>query len=544
VVPVLQRLTDLGILEKRSPMGDEVFAFRHILAQETVYGSLMRSDRPAIHRAVAESIEQLHGGDLQEQAEVLALHYDRARLRDKAMHYALLAGDRARARFANSEAAKYYGRALQLSQHLSDCQKERWHAAVGLGHIQQHVGEYKEAVACYLAALEERRDALPEERAQVMLRLGQVWGDKRGDLDEGERWLREGLSLLLASGQAAPGLTAQILCELGWLSTRRGDFVAAQEQLERALEMVEETENYDVISFILNRLGFVHYSRSEWDLAKACVERALAFRERIGDSVGHSRSLINLGIMKQVSGDWDGALADFERAAETQDRIGEVEGVILAHTNLGVLYTERGEWSRAEESLQRSFSLAQRIEHPHQLALAHTNLGRLFLLQQLWSKGAEHLNAAIPLFREAGAHAHLGLFEVYNLFGRLCLDQEDVGGAEAWAERSHALLREVTGGDDVTSLEWGRHLQLIARIARARGDMGAARRHLDRSTTIFEQLGTTIETARTAYWSAVFFCDSGLVPQARKELNVAREIFERLGASADLDRVVQLLTLL
>jgi len=541
VLPPLERLTDLGLLEQRPQTGEQIgvaFAFRHILTQETIYSSLLRSQRPGLHRTVAECIETLHADDLSNQAEVLALHYHRAHVRDKAMRYALLAGDRARERFANREAIEYYSQALQLSQHLGNYQAERWQAAVGLGEVEQHVGEYEEATACYQAALEEWEEAAPEARAQVMLRLGQVW-DKRGDLEEAERWPREGLKQLSHASAARPELQAQIYSELGWLSLRRGDLSVAQEWLKQGLALVSTTEHYDVLSSILNRLGAVHYNRGEWDRAAKCVERALELRERLGDLVGYARSLNNLGILKRIIGDWDGALADCERAVELHERIGEVEGLALACTNLGVLYTERGEWAKAEENLRRSFAVAQRIAQPQQLALAHMNLGRLYLLQGRWAKSARHLNSAIPLYAEAGDYAMLNLSDAYALQGTLHLEQSQADAALQWAERCYDLLRKVTGANEGESLEWGRYERLMGRIAQAGGDLAAARCHLEHSAAIFQATGSQIEAGRTAYWSSLLSLGLGQPERAHEELLAAQRIFERLGAAADLQRVKQ-----
>jgi len=541
VLPPLERLTNLGLLEERPQTGEQMgvtFAFRHILTQETIYSSLLRSQRPGLHRTVAECIETLYADDLSNQAEVLALHYHRAHVRDKAMRYALLAGNRARERFANREAIEYYSQALQLSQHLSNYQAERWQAAVGLGEVEQHIGQYEEATACYQAALEEWEEAAPGDRAQVMLMLGQVW-DKRGDLEEAERWSCEGLKQLSRAGAALPELQAQIYSELGWIRLRQGDLPVAQEWLEQGLALASTTEHYDVLSSILNRLGAVHYNRGEWALAAKCVERALELRERLGDLVGYARSLNNLGILKRIIGDWDGALADCERAVELHERIGEVEGLALACTNLGVLYTERGEWAKAEENLHRSFAIAQRIAQPQQLALAHMNLGRLYLLQGRWAESARHLNAAIPLYAEAGDYAMLNLSDAYALQGTLHLEQGQADAALQWAERCYDLLRKVTGADEGKSLEWGRYERLMGRIAQAGGDLAAARCHLEHSAAIFQATGSQIEAGRTAYWSSLLSLELGQPERTREELRAARRIFERLGATADLRRVKQ-----
>jgi len=538
VLPPLERLTDLGLLEERPQAGEQMYAFRHILTQEAIYRSLLRSQRPGLHRTVAECIEHLYAADLDSRAEVLALHYDRARVRDKALHYALLAGDRARERFANREAIEYYSRALQLSQHLGACQAERWRAAVGLGQVEQHVGEYEESIACYRAALEEYDGATPEERARVMLRLGQVW-EKRGDLQEAEGWLRQALSQIGDAGATFPALRARIYSELGWLALRHGDLPAAQELLERALALVSDSGHYNVLSSILNRLGAVNYNRGRWSEAAERVTHALELRERVGDVVGYARSLNNLGILKQANGDWDGALADYERAAELHERIGEVEGWAQACTNLGVLYTDRGEWASAEENLHRSLAINQQIAHSHQLALAHLNLGRLYLMQERWNESAQHLDTAMSLYREVGARAHLHLNDAYWVQSLLHLEQGQVDVAQRWADRSCDLLREATGEDGGDSVEWGRYERLMGRIARARGDLDAARRHLDRSAAAFRASGSQLEVGRTAYWSGLLWLTLDRPERAREELTAAQRIFEPLGAAADLRRVEQ-----
>jgi class 3 adenylate cyclase/tetratricopeptide (TPR) repeat protein len=540
VLPLLERLTDLGVLVERSEAGERVYAFRHILSQETLYSSLLLTQRPALHRTVAECIETLYAMDLDQQAEVLALHYDRARMRDRAMRYALLAGDRARERYANREAIEYYSRALQLSQHLGGRQAERWQAVVGLGEVQQHIGEYEEAIACYRAALDEWTAAAPEARAQTMLRIAQVW-DKRGDLQEAEKWLHEGLAQIGQDGGTFPGLRAQMYSELGWLSLRRGDLTEARERLEHGLVLVGGTEYYDVLSSVLNRLGLAHYNHSEWDRAAEFFERALDLREHLGDVVGYARSLNNLGVLKQASGAWDDALADYERAAELHEQIGEVEGLAGACTNLGVLYSERGEWARAEENLNRSFAIAQRIAHPYEQAQAHLNLGRLHLLQGHWTDSARHLDTAIPLYVEAGARASLNLNVAYDLQGRLHIEWGQPDVALEWAGRSYDLLREVNGADEGDSVEWGRYEQLMGRIARAFDDPATARHHLERSAAILNASRSPLEAGRTAYWSGVLWLEQQQPERAREELIAARHKFERLGAAVDLRRVEELM---
>ncbi len=540
VRPYLQQLVDLGILVDRPEAGEGTYAFRHILTQETLYSNLLRSQRPGLHKLVAECLESLTGQDLNNQIEILALHYNRAYVKDKALHYSLLAGERARQRFSNREAIDYYSQVLQLSQHITDHEQQRWQAAIGLGEVQQLIGEYEESISSYRSALDESKGIPDEIQAQAMLRLAQVW-DKRGDSQEAEGWLRQGQLRLQRFGDQYPDLNAEIYSELGWLSWRRGDIAAAQENLQNGLNLVKDTTHFRVLSSILNRLGAVHYNRSEWDQAARYVEQALELRERLGDLVGMARSSNNLAIVKKYEGKWDEALKNYQHSLELMERIGEVEGLALASTNLGILYTERGDWEKADENLKRSLTIAQKIGHSYELAQAYMNLGRLYLLQERWGEALRYLQQAIPLYKETGARANLNLNDAYDLCGRLYLEQNQLDQAQEWAQQSYDLLKEVTGAPMGESIEWGRYERLCARMAQARKHLEEARFHFNHSLQIFQTSKSQIETGRTAYWLAQLLLELNETSAAQNLLMQAQEIFSQLGAAADLAHTEKIL---
>ncbi len=538
--PMIDRLTSLDLLQLRPAAGPRTYAFRHILTQETVYQSILRNERPKLHRVVAESIEELHGGALDVHVEALALHYDRARVRDKALLYALLAGKRAQDRFANREALGHYSRALQLSQHLGQTGDARWQAAVGLGDVQQHVGEYEEALAFYEATLNDHTAAEPIARADVMLKLGRV-SDKLGNLEEAESWLRAAATEIAHAGERTPAIEAGIYSALGWLTLRDGDLPGAQALLERAASLVETTEDYSVLSSILNRLGAVYFSQGEWREAAAVVQRSLDIRERLGDLLGVARSSNNLGILLRDSGDWESALQTYRTSLEAMQTIGDAEGEAIAHTNIGNVYIDIGDWGQAETNLQRSYEISQRIANPYEKAQANMNLGRLYLRKSEYAKATQYLDTALVLFAQVGASAGPNVIDAYWLQGVLYLEQGQIAKAQSWSERSYGLLTESTGEVDGESPEWGRYHQLVGRLVLARGQVGEALERLTRARTIFEANRSYAEVGRTAYWLAQALTRADDIGAARDELGRARTIFEELGAQVDLTRVTEFL---
>ena len=539
--PLLDRLSDSDLLQPRSIAGDRTYAFRHIVTQETVYQSILRSDRPKLHLAVAEAIEQLHRFDLEAHVEALVLHYDRARHRNKALQYSLMAGKAAQDRFANREAIGHFSRALQLSQHLGQTDMARWSAAVGLGDVQQHVGEYEDAAAFYEATLNDNIQASPRARADVMMKLGRVW-DKLGNLEKAEQWLRAAADEIMQADDRTAAAEAEIYGALGWATLRNGELPAAQALLERAVALVEETDHYSVYSSVLNRLGAVYFSQGEWSKAAEVVQQSLDIRERLGDLLGVARSSNNLGILQRDSGDWAGALQTYQRCLDAMRTIGDVEGEAIAHTNMGNVYIDTGEWDRAERNLQHSFEIAQRIANPYEKAQANMNLGRLYLRKGEYERARRYLDTALTLYAQVGASANPNVIDAYWLQGTLHLEQGQIQEALEWRSKSYTLLSETSGEEDGESPEWGRYHQLSGRAVLTRGQVDQALEHLTRAKAIFESNKSHAEAGRTSYWLAQALMRADDLPGAIEELRKARDIFRELGATDDLVRVTQFLT--
>jgi ABC-type oligopeptide transport system substrate-binding subunit len=95
------------------------FAFVHGLIPSTLVESLPPTQRRRLHGQVAASIESLYPAGF----EALAYHYDRAGNAEKATHYLLKAGDRARALYACQEAIDHYQRALALLQEQGEYER-------------------------------------------------------------------------------------------------------------------------------------------------------------------------------------------------------------------------------------------------------------------------------------------------------------------------------------------------------------------------------------------------------------------------------------
>jgi tetratricopeptide (TPR) repeat protein len=110
----LTHLKEVQIIRQRKRMGEIEYLFKHTLAHEAAYESILPAKRRELHLKVAVSIEKVFGERLHEFHGMLAYHYSMAESFEKAEDYLIKAGEEALRSSASNEALNYYQEALNL----------------------------------------------------------------------------------------------------------------------------------------------------------------------------------------------------------------------------------------------------------------------------------------------------------------------------------------------------------------------------------------------------------------------------------------------
>ncbi|HEU5086443.1 MAG TPA: AAA family ATPase, partial [Roseiflexaceae bacterium] len=101
----------LTYLERIEP--ERVHSFRHAMIQEVAYQSMLYARRRELHGRIGDYLERRYGDELEEYCGLLAHHYRHSDRHDKAVTYLVQAGHVARGNYANEEAIRYYGWAVE-----------------------------------------------------------------------------------------------------------------------------------------------------------------------------------------------------------------------------------------------------------------------------------------------------------------------------------------------------------------------------------------------------------------------------------------------
>jgi class 3 adenylate cyclase/tetratricopeptide (TPR) repeat protein len=110
----LSYLKEIQIIRDRRRMDELEYLFKHALAHEAVYESILFQKRKELHRKVADSIEKIFSQRLHEFYGMLAYHYSQGEHLEKAEEYLEKAGEEALRSSASREALSYYRGALDL----------------------------------------------------------------------------------------------------------------------------------------------------------------------------------------------------------------------------------------------------------------------------------------------------------------------------------------------------------------------------------------------------------------------------------------------
>ena len=110
----LTHLKKIQLIRDRKRMDEIEYLFKHALAQEASYESILVQKRKELHLKVANSIEKIFKERLDEFYGMLAFHYSKGEDLDKAEEYMIKAGKEALKSSASIEALRYYKEALKI----------------------------------------------------------------------------------------------------------------------------------------------------------------------------------------------------------------------------------------------------------------------------------------------------------------------------------------------------------------------------------------------------------------------------------------------
>lgn len=110
----ITKLKDIQLIKEHKRMDEVEYLFKHALAHEAVYNSILIKKRKELHIKTAKAIESIFSDRLPQFYGLLSYHYIKGEDFDKAEDYLIKAGDEALKISASNEAVEYFKNALSI----------------------------------------------------------------------------------------------------------------------------------------------------------------------------------------------------------------------------------------------------------------------------------------------------------------------------------------------------------------------------------------------------------------------------------------------
>ena len=334
VVLSLEELVARGVLIEGA---EGALDFRHDQARDLVYEEMTLARRRLLHRRAAAALGAR--GHRDAQAAVIAHHLDLAGdEEEEAARLYRVAGDRARALYANAEALGHYRASLAHGN------PDRAALHLGIGDLETLAGNYGAALASYetAAAL-----APPDLTPSIEHRIG-VLHLRRGE------WELADASLVAAlcgsEGEAAARATA----DRSLVAHRRGRSDEARELAAAALELAEQANDGRARAQARNILGILASSRGDHDAAVADLGASLGLAEVAGDVGAQAAALNNLALAVAAAGDSRRAIELTEAGILLTVTLGDRHREAALRNNLADLLHAAGRRQEAMAELKQA----------------------------------------------------------------------------------------------------------------------------------------------------------------------------------------------
>jgi class 3 adenylate cyclase/tetratricopeptide (TPR) repeat protein len=376
--------------------GSATLAFRHDLVRQTAYAGLSFRRRRDIHGRVGLALERRAAERADEEAAILSLHFLEAGDGERAWRYAVVAGDRAAAGFANVDAGELYERALAAHDLRPTDADGQARVLEALGDVRERFGAYEPALEAY----EQARDAreAPLDRARLTARIAHCL-DREGRYDDALQAFTEARELVSLTAESPAELETLATIEIGLASVayRRAIYADAIGHATAAVDLAERAGLPEALAHALLLSGVAHTDLGRPE-AVPLFEHAIAISEEHGLHRMHGSALNNLGIHHYTEGRWDDAVACYRASREAKLRAGDPLGAAVQENNVAEVLSDQGRLDEAEPLFRSMVRVSRAARFPIGAALGTGNLGRLAARDGRFAEAHELLDEAAAGF--------------------------------------------------------------------------------------------------------------------------------------------------
>jgi tetratricopeptide (TPR) repeat protein len=579
LLELVDRMFKTGLIRETVIRGEVVCSFADILVRDVVYEEVSPLKRRKLHGGVGRALEKAYAKKVDEHFGELAYHFLESGDKDKSLDYFLKAGEKAENVYANREAVSYFQSALGLLEEKEGELPKKGQVLERLGDIKRLVGEYDACMKYWNEALQLWKQLNEKESvARLHGKMANVLWRSRGDTEKAKTHHEEALKILEKEPESVE--LASLFNDMASLYMRTEDLTKARSWAEKALGIAERLNAYEVIadccislSFIFDTSGkgkrkAVEFSERALSIAldkdymETAVRAYMSFagslpaeeNEKSFESLEKGFDLAKkLGAVRMISwfetnladqhffmGNMDKAVQLAEESVALDRKAGNMINLSYSMNELGFFHGILGEWDKSEQYHTEALNLAQKAKDTQQIINSYACLGWLYAQKDEYDKAREQFEKAIEVSEKAGAKYYQALVYTWGAVGTY-IELGETEKAQNLLDNLEKFAKEA------------KDKQLIAFSDALRATLFRAQKKWNESIEFFEKSLEEFEALNARRWNVYFFAKMVLCEYARAYLerdqegdrekahnllNQALEMFQKMGAKKDIERVI------
>jgi tetratricopeptide (TPR) repeat protein len=568
---ILDKIEAIDFIRKDRATSGAYYAFKHELARDAIYESILVQKRRELHVRVGEAIEALFAEQTERLSGILAYHFAQAESWEKAQNYLLKAGDRAERIAADGEALDSYRRAMEI---YIDAFGTGWtplqNASIErkMGETLLRRGDYISADGHLRKALHHLDKALPakpkelgkEILSEALRQLGHLAffrlfkrrqssyldsaTQEEMSIHESLYWLFEPRLMMISSLKMlnvserngfAPGIvlgSAFFAFLIDYIPFLKG---FARYYFRRALSLGAKVPDPGALMGPVHMVLAIHEnSLGHWDAVRDHARRAIDAYEKGGDwdIRGWRFAIVDFADADIHQGNFRQALMHAQELVRLGDE--SADRVVFAWGLCRRGFAEKGlgRFRESTESLEKAMALLRAIpdylvylDAAGEYGQCHIRLGNLekaiLVFEECARLRTEHLAAGGPVctrFLNGTAEALLATAE-----------QSDADAKTSTLLRAKVACRKALAQGKLYPPGMPEAMMLRGRYEWLCGKRAGAYAWWKRSAALAEKMDVRYDLARTIF-------EMGHRLKNREHLERARSIFAEIGAEWDLSK--------
>lgn len=425
----LQLLINSNFITISQPEPDVNYKFNHEATQESLYASLLHTERRQLHQQIGNTLEKTAKNRFGELNSLLAYHFEKGGDKKQAIKYLTLAAEQAVAAYANQEAKYLYSRALSLL--TVDEYFERWQLLCDYEEVLDQLEDRKNQ-ANTLTLLQTLAELMGDKRHLCVTHNRRaIYFDRIGEIDASVQAAQVGLRM--ARQAHSPYLEAESLNLLSQAAWQRFDYHSVERWAKQALDALSTDENVAGRIISLCHLARTNCYLGYYDQALEYINTAHQYALDINDRVTEALCQYLFGLVYQAVGNYEQATHYFKQQLEISKTIGLKNSQATALNQLGWVAYYQGQYQTQQDYCEQALVIARQIDNCEIEANALSGLGLAASGLNKTQKAVQFYNQALKLNRNLPVAQPMMMFNLSQL-AHLTLQTEDPPTAYQYAE--------------------------------------------------------------------------------------------------------------